>query len=61
MAKATISANTAWQKLIDKYDILNKVAANGIFHIKASEIKEFKELVCLNIDLWMKKITHLLI
>lgn len=43
MAKATISANTAWQKLIDKYDILNKVAADGIFHIKASEIKEFKE------------------
>ena len=39
----TILANEAWQKLIDKYDILNKVKKDGIFHIKASEIKEFKE------------------
>ena len=38
----TILANEAWQKLIDKYDILNKVKKDGIFHIKASEIKNLK-------------------
>ncbi len=43
MSRDTITVNDAWQKLIDKYDIVNKVAADGIFHIKASEIKEFKE------------------
>lgn len=43
MSRGTITANEAWQKLIDKYDIVNKVAKDGIFHIKASEIKEFKE------------------
>lgn len=43
MARTNISANEAWQKLIDKYDIVNKVSKNGVFHIKASEIKEFKE------------------
>ena len=25
MSRGTISANEAWQKLIDKYDIVNKV------------------------------------
>lgn len=43
MAKGSISANDAWKKIIEKYDIVNKVANDGIFHIKASEIKEFKE------------------
>ena len=43
MSRDTISANEAWQKLIDKYNIVNKVARDGIFHIRASEIKEFKE------------------
>lgn len=43
MGKKTITANEAWRKLIEKYDIVNKVASDGIFHIKASEIKEFKE------------------
>ncbi len=43
MSRGTITANEAWEKLIDKYDIVNQVAQNGIFHIKASEIKEFKE------------------
>lgn len=43
MSRGTISANEAWQKLIDKYDIVNKVNKDGVFHIKASEIKEFKE------------------
>ncbi len=43
MSKGSITANEAWKKLIEKYDIVNKVATKGIFHIKASEIKEFKE------------------
>lgn len=43
MSRGTITVNDAWQKLIDKYGIVNRVAADGIFHIKASEIKEFKE------------------
>lgn len=43
MVRGTITANDAWQKLIDKYDIINRVAIDGVFHIKASEIKEFKE------------------
>ena len=43
MSRGTISANEAWQKLIDKYDIVNKVNTDGVFYIKASEIKEFKE------------------
>lgn len=38
-----LSANEAWKALIDKYDIVNKIADNGVFHIKASQIKEFRE------------------
>lgn len=43
MSKNVITANEAWKKLIEKYDILSKVESDGIFQIKASEIKEFKE------------------
>ena len=43
MTKRILTANEAWQKLIEKYNILNKVESDGVFHIKASEIKEFKE------------------
>lgn len=38
-----LSANDAWKALIEKYDIVNKIANNGVFHIKASQIKEFRE------------------
>ena len=38
-----LSANEAWKALIDKYNIVNQIADNGVFHIKASQIKEFKE------------------
>ncbi len=38
-----LSANDAWQALIEKYGILDKIEKNGVFHIKASQIKEFKE------------------
>lgn len=41
--KNSMSANDAWTSIIERYDILSKVAQNGIFHIKASEIKEYKE------------------
>lgn len=38
-----LSANEAWKALIEKYDIVGKIAENGVFHIKANQIKEFKE------------------
>ena len=41
--KNNLSANEAWKQIIEKYDIINEVQKNGIFHIKASQIKEFKE------------------
>lgn len=41
--KNSISANDAWKALIDKYNIIEEIQKNGCFHIKASQIKEFKE------------------
>ena len=41
--KNTLSADEAWEKLLDKYDILNQIEKNGIFHITANQIKEFRE------------------
>lgn len=41
--KNSISAQDAWQSLIEKYNIVEEVEKNGLFHIKASQIKEFKE------------------
>ena len=41
--KNSISANAAWEKLIDKYHILEEIQKNGCYHIKASQIKQFKE------------------
>lgn len=41
--KNSISANDAWKALIDKYNILEEIQKNGCYHIKASQIKEFKE------------------
>lgn len=43
MSNKSITANDAWAMLIEKYDIVNKVIKDGLFHIKASEIKAFKE------------------
>ena len=43
MASGSITANKAWEKLLEKYDIVNRVALDGVYYIKASEIKEFKE------------------
>ena len=33
----------AWEKLFDKYDILNQIENNGKFEISSSQIKEFRE------------------
>ncbi len=41
--KDSISVNDAWKALIDKYNILEEVQKNGCCHIKASQIKQFKE------------------
>lgn len=35
--------DSAWEKLFDKYDILNEVTRNGQFIISAGQIKEFRE------------------
>lgn len=39
----SITANDAWKKLIDKYNIINEIKSNGYFVISASQVKEFKE------------------
>jgi len=41
--KNKLTSNQAWNLLIDKYNIIEAVEKNGVFHIKANEIKEFKE------------------
>lgn len=41
--KNSISANDAWKELIEKYNIIDEIHKNGCYHIKASQIKEFKE------------------
>lgn len=38
-----MSTAEAWKALIEKYNIVDEIQKNGIFHIKASQIKEFKE------------------
>lgn len=41
--KKELSANDAWKALIEKYNIVAEIEKNGKFHIKANQIKEFKE------------------
>lgn len=43
MSNKNLSANEAWKQLIKKYNIVEEIEKNGVFHIKASQIKEFKE------------------
>lgn len=43
MSNANLTANEAWKKIIDKYNIIEEIAKKGVYHIKASQIKEFKE------------------
>lgn len=41
--KIQYSTEEAWNLILDKYDIVNEIKKNGVFHIKASQIKEFRE------------------
>lgn len=41
--KGNLSVNDAWKAIIEKYNIMDEIKRNGCFHIKASQIKEFKE------------------
>jgi hypothetical protein len=44
MSSAPKSLNdAAWKQLFEKYDILNRIDANGQFQISAAQIKEFRE------------------
>ena len=38
-----LNTDQAWRALLDKYHIVQEVKDKGIFHITASQIKEFKE------------------
>lgn len=37
------SVDEAWKALIEKYDIAEHIEKQGVFHITANQIKEFKE------------------
>jgi len=38
-----MTTEEAWEKLLEKYNIVEEIKRYGVFHIKASQIKEFKE------------------
>lgn len=38
-----LSTNEAWKKIIEKYDIVNKIKEEGQFKILSKQIKEFRE------------------
>lgn len=37
------TANQAWEKIFDKYDIVKHIEEKNVYHITAKQIKEFKE------------------
>lgn len=39
----SLSANQAWEKLLERYAIVDAVRQKGCFHIRASKIKEYRE------------------
>ena len=41
--RKNLSADEAWKELFEKYDIIKRVAEDNVFHIKATQIKEFRE------------------
>lgn len=41
--KRDLSTNEAWQAIIERYNIVAEVEAHGVFHIKASQIREYRE------------------
>lgn len=42
-SKNNLSTNDAWNQLLEKYHIAEKIKEKGCFYISASQIKEFKE------------------
>lgn len=38
-----LSTNEAWKKIIEKYDVINKIQKEGQFKILSKQIKEFRE------------------
>ena len=38
-----LSANDAWKAILEEYNIMEEIKRNGCFHIKASQIKKYKE------------------
>ena len=38
-----MNTNEAWEKLIEKYNIIDKIKKDGAFYITAKQIGEFKE------------------
>jgi hypothetical protein len=43
MGKSLSKNDESWNKLFDKYDILNKIENKGFFEIKSEQINEFRE------------------
>ncbi len=43
MSEYSGATNKAWEQLFEKYDIPEQVQQNGQFHIRAAQIKEFRE------------------
>lgn len=39
----SLSANQAWEQLLERYSIAKEVKLRGCYHIKASQIKEYRE------------------
>ena len=52
-----LNAEQAWRALLDKYNIVQEVKDRGIFHITASQIKEFKAPGTPLVVQWLR--THL--
>ena len=40
-----ISVEEAWEKILEKYDIVNQIEEKGIFHMKHPKLKNLKNLV----------------
>lgn len=38
-----MNVEQAWEQLLEKYNIVEEIEKHGVFHIKANQIKEFKE------------------
>lgn len=41
--RTTLSPNEAWKRLLERYPIVEEVEKNGVYRIKADQIREFRE------------------